>query len=275
MNVTIIVLYKPSVEVIDNIRNFSSTKNRIIAVVNEASDNIIQILCSLKNVDVIKNSENLGLATALNQGLNFALNIDAEYILLLDQDSKPNFGMEFELRKKIKKIPHCLISPTLVDIKHETKTINLSDDLVEVEGMATSGTFMSSETARLIGPVRDELFIDGIDHEWCFRAKSLGIKLLQTKKTTMLHNMGDRGISYLGKHKPIHDNPIRHYYIIRNYFYLARLGYVPFRWKIIEFLKTLRRIPVYIITSKDKKKTSVMIIKGIYHGIIKKWGKGV
>jgi rhamnosyltransferase len=276
INTTIIVLYKPEVEVVETIKNFASKKNVVIVVVNEASIEIIKALNGLLNVVILTNKQNVGLAIALNQGLKKAFEMNAEYTLFLDQDSKPYFGMELDLINEIHGCINSMICPTLIDIKQKKqKIINESKCPSEVIGMATSGTFLKTETALKIGFLKDELFIDGIDHEWCFRAHSLGVRLLQSNRVCMLHNMGDRGINFFGKHKPIHDNPIRHYYIVRNFFYLLYLDYVPIRWKLVELLKTVRRIPVYVLTSKDKNLTTKFIIKGIADGISRKWGKRV
>ncbi|BCA66197.1 glycosyltransferase [Fluviibacter phosphoraccumulans] len=274
MNATIIVLYKPGLEVVCTIKEIASQKNTVIAVVNEASDEIKGYIRGLQNIVMLENETNIGLASALNQGMQIAFEIDADTILFLDQDSKPYHGMDVDLKKELDANPNAMICPTLVDIKQKkiSRPIRYCDPEVVV-GMATSGTFLKSKTAKKIGLVKDELFIDGIDHEWCFRAKHFGIKLLRSRRVVMRHNMGDRGICYMGKHKPIHDNPIRHYYIIRNFFYLARLNYVPFKWKAVEFFKTLRRVPIYVLTSREKTKTSKLIARGVIDGVLKRWGK--
>ncbi len=52
-----------------------------------------------------------------------------------------------------------------------------------------------------IGGMRDELFIDGIDHEWCFRAKSLGYRTFVARDVTMSHDMGEVGVSLFGRYQ--------------------------------------------------------------------------
>jgi rhamnosyltransferase len=88
----------------------------------------------------------------------------------------------------------------------------------------------------------------------------------------MIHDMGDIGINYWGQYKPIHRSPIRHYYIIRNTLYLVRLTYVPIRWKLVELLKTFRRIMAYLVFSSDRLASVRLIFLGIFDGLCGRLG---
>jgi rhamnosyltransferase len=131
---------------------------------------------------------------------------------------------------------------------------------------------MTKFSYQSIGPVLDSLFIDGIDHEWCFRARKHGLKVALSSSVTMMHNMGDEGFSYLGTYKPIHRSPIRHYFITRNTIYLSKLSHVPFSWKLKELLKMARRLFFYLIVSNDRMMTAILILKALLDAFKNKLG---
>ena len=132
---------------------------------------------------------------------------------------------------------------------------------------------MSSLAAYQAGvPMMEELFIDGIDHEWCFRAWSKGYAVRVSNRVTMLHDMGDASLNYFGRYKPVHRSPVRHYYVVRNTLYLTRLAYLPLGWRLRELLKTPRRIAAYVLFSSDRWRTVRLIAHALCDGLAGRMG---
>lgn len=108
----------------------------------------------------------------------------------------------------------------------------------------------------------ERLFIDQVDHEWCFRARSKDLQTLVAHDAILAHDLGVGVIHFFGKAKSIHRSPIRHYFIVRNTLHLVTLRYVPFRWKTIELLKTVRRCAAYLLYSENRWLTFRAIHQG-------------
>ena len=86
-----ITLFNPDVARLEeNISSIYGQVDRVICVDN-GSDNIKSIedcvLKNWKNITIIKNGKNEGIAKALNQMFEFAIEQQYEYVLTLDQDS--------------------------------------------------------------------------------------------------------------------------------------------------------------------------------------------
>ena len=62
-------------------------ENDIIVVDNNSSDNSIEIIQSFPKIQLIKSTENLGFGKANNIGIQKALELEADYVFLLNQDT--------------------------------------------------------------------------------------------------------------------------------------------------------------------------------------------
>lgn len=59
---------------------------RILVVDNGSTDDSVERICAIPGVDVLANGENLGFAAGNNRGIRRALDRDAEYTLILNND---------------------------------------------------------------------------------------------------------------------------------------------------------------------------------------------
>lgn len=270
----VIVFFNPTDASIDTVATLAGYSFPVVVVVNQATPAQVSALNALDHVHLIENPCNLGLATALNQGLGYAFDaLGARYVMTLDQDSVPESSLPqslaLELEAQESGRVACL-GPMLVDRKSMNTRYaydpQVGIDKLEPRTIPTSGTLFTREAWREVGPMLESLFIDGIDHEWCFRAYNRGWRVAVSRQVTMLHDMGDAGIRVFGRFKPIHRSPIRHYFIIRNTVYLCSLDYVPKKWKISECFKTLRRLAVYLLVSTDRAKSLRLMCRALRDG---------
>lgn len=276
----IFVFFNPPAYSVKTLKNLSDYGYRVVVVINRVDDITFDALHLMSGISIIFNSDNVGLATALNQGIEYAFNeLHVSYVNLYDQDSIPeqllplNLAIEINARRAV---DSACIGPLLVDIKnpllkYDNNDIQNRDDRALT--IPTSGTLIPKKVWIKVGPMLDSLFIDCIDHEWCFRARSFGCEIYISRSLNMMHNMGDDFINYFGKYKPVHKSPMRHYYIIRNSLYLFSLKYIPISWRMVELIKTLRRIIFYLMVSSKKTKSAFLIIVAIKDGLIKSLGK--
>jgi len=270
----VIVFFNPAASAIDTVTTLAGHPYPVVVVVNQASSGQVAALATLDHVHVIENPCNLGLATALNQGLGYAFDaLGVRYVVTLDQDSAPDPSLPQRLVLALAEEGFgrvACIGPVLVDHKaiDGRYAYDQQSDCATSgpRTIPTSGTLLTLEAWRDVGPMLEPLFIDGIDHEWCFRAYDKGWRVAVSRQVTMLHDMGDAGIRVFGRFKPIHRSPIRHYFIIRNTVYLCSLDYVPKKWKISECFKTLRRLAVYLLVSTDRAKSLRLMCRALRDG---------
>lgn len=269
--VAVVVLYRPDQETIKFWRTYVEKGEKLIAIVNLTDDSDLLAIQKSKFTKLIVNIGNLGLAVALNQGLQSAKEADAAYVLLLDQDSKPPVGMGQMLADELKVLQRngqkfAAIGPTLLDRKGGgLELAQLREGQIrELTTIATSGTIIDMAALQIIGNMQEDLFIDGIDHEWCHRARSKGYRVGASTSVTMPHDMGDDGIVLFGRYRPLHRSPFRHYYIARNTLRLAQLKYIPRKWRAKEVLKLLYRVPVYILNSNDRIATVKSLFRAFH-----------
>jgi rhamnosyltransferase len=285
---SVVVLFKPK----NNFLNYlkQQTKNFKMVIIVNNSPEISTELFQLERVKIINNSKNLGLAAALNIGVNKAIASGYEMVALFDQDTfiKDDFSkkmlLNYSLLKNYKNI--ALFAPMYFDLntREENKHINFKYlNLIRTKAdksklyhlpdyVITSGSIISTTAYRKIGPFNNELFIDFIDIEWCLRARKKMFKIIAFNNIIINHNLGDYSKKIFNKSYPIH-SPIRMYYYFRNSIYLYKKNYVPLNWKIIDMSRLAFRVIFYLIFVKNRKNYFKKILKGIYHGFINKMGE--
>jgi rhamnosyltransferase len=72
-----------------------------------------------------------------------------------------------------------------------------------------------------IGEMSEELFIDYVDFEWCWRARACGIATMCFPDIVINHCLGDSSKRIAGKKVTVRSD-FRYYHMLRNGFYLAR-----------------------------------------------------
>lgn len=270
----VVVFFNPAPEALENVNRLASYGYPVVVVVNQASKDAIESLLLKRGVYPIMNRTNLGLASALNQGIVLAFEeLGVDYVTLFDQDSLPEEVLPFSLATELQEFRGnavACIGPMLKDrkdfsAKYAQNELKFSGSIPLT--IPTSGTLIPLNAWRDIGPMMDSLFIDGIDHEWCLRAKHKGYQIRLSRTVSMIHDMGDSSLKIFGRYKPIHKSPIRHYFIVRNTLFLASLDYLPIKWRVSELAKTIRRVIVYLVVSSDRVKSFKFICHAIVDGL--------
>lgn len=274
----IIVLYNPSEDDKQNIFNIATFCEGIIV---DNSDKPTYDLTQIGNIKYYWLNGNKGIAFAQNYAIKIILNDGHySYIMFLDQDSRINVdyikGMKEEYYNlSLKKSNLALLGPIVINQESNTQYHSLAkgnsaDDsgFVMQKNIISSGSCISCDKIRQIGLLNSNLFIDYVDSEWCWRANKMGYICGQTTKFNLLHHIGIKTIN-LGIMQDIISAPFRYYYQYRNYLWLARIGYVPTKWKIKNAIRLFFR-PLYIpIFSKSPAKCYKNIFAGVYDGLTK------
>lgn len=241
---------------------------------------------------VIAMGENEGIAAAQNAGVSYAtgqLQRTPRYLLFLDQDSLPSNDLLGELQREyesLKRIDPMVgaIGPALVDprnqrlqgLHHETLGVywkrklhrNRLGKRYRVASVNSSGTFVEVATFNSIGGFREDFFIDHVDTEWSYRARSLGHHVYVTTNAVMEHEMG-RGLENIwafGDQSFPSRAPLRHYYLFRNNVYLLSQSQMTRTWKLWSIAKLIFTFCYFGTMSDDRKAQRTMMLSGIRDG---------
>jgi rhamnosyltransferase len=273
------VFYNPNINSIILFKNFADSGYRTVITNNGIDDSYLELLKESKNIILVGNGKNIGLAKGMNDAVVEVFNssLDIDSVIMFDQDSLPDIDLPIQLQSSYFEGGHpkniACLGPRLIDMKSNLNKVLVLDRYEEVLSLATSGTFVTRDNFKVIGHLKDDFFIDCLDHEWCFRAKNMGFRILRDNKLSMIHNMGENGLDWFGTYKPIYRSPMRHYYITRNTIAMLKKNYVPLKWKIIEFLKLIRRIIFYVIFSRRSYQSVIYIYNAIFDGLNGRMGE--
>lgn len=260
---SVVVLYNPSQENINNISLYKKEVDRIY-IVDNTDDNIKRINNTQK-LKYIKLGENKGIAYALNIGAKKAIEDGYKWLLTMDQDSKMTEDIivkmkDFLISTKEENVG--LISP-YQDI--DSKEDSISEDIEDMIEVMTSGNIINLDAYKKIGGFKDWLFIDCVDTDYCMNLHKHGYKVLRLNRIVMKHELGNLVVHKLfNKEYPCYNhNPIRRYYIVRNNLYINSL----YKNLYPEYCKRLLRIQKgqvkrIIVFEKNKFQKLRMMYKG-------------
>ncbi|WP_420100934.1 rhamnosyltransferase [Bosea sp. (in: a-proteobacteria)] len=238
-----VVLYKPDIGLLA--RQAAGLGGRtLFAFANGPLDD--QALAALATVDLrlIRSPANVGLGVGLNAVTQAAARDGFSHIMLLDQDSEPSAALLDRLTARClareATQPVAVLAPLLVPpaegfykpIRYERRGPS-EDGLVPLDFAPTSGSLLPLAAFAAVGPFREDFFIAGIDVEWGFRAWSLGWASYLAADLHMPHRWGEAvSGEELGKPQILRHSALRNYYYARNVIATARLGHVPWRWRL-------------------------------------------
>lgn len=236
----IAVVYQPDEHSVQCVLRLTDAFSHTIVVDNASNTaqarHLFDALKTKNDVVVIRNGENLGIAAALNVGIEEARRRGHTWFYLSDQDTE-------------------LVSPPLPAAQaaysdfvrdHPTKPVGLigagfairnrssSSETVAAErrylletAVITSGTWLPLSTFERVGPLREDFFIDSVDYEYCLRVHRAGLAVIRSAQPTLLQSLGNytpyRGImSFYKLRGSFNYSPLRRYYAARNLVVLRR-----------------------------------------------------
>ncbi len=289
----IIVTYKPNEQSLIKLVNLLYPQVSTIYIVDNASA-IPEILSQL-NVNLTILPSNMGIAYAQNLGLKLAIAEGFSDFILFDQDSLPSDTMVVDLfnsREKalVEGVKVAAVGPVHIDqdtlqgsVFIKTKRYNvekITPSIARKYGMSfaqcdfliASGCLISKNSLDTIGYMENELFIDCVDIEWGFRAKSKGYICIVALDAKMYHKVGDAPLKVLGQSLTTH-SPLRHYFYYRNFYRLFQRSYIPWIWKAYTITKSSLQAVIFCLFLKPRLQHFKYIVKGILHGLINRSGK--
>lgn len=273
----ILVVYNPDLTLTERLltRLYGQTEEVIIIDNSPQPHNFKKVI---EHYTYLHFPENIGIAAAHNRGLIHLLKLGCEYAILLDQDSLIPNDMVFNLSTLLKasekmKQDIIAIGPKIFCSFSEKsvrpmvqREVFEYEDLVGVTQIIASGMMINLSAIDEVGLKDESLFIDGVDHEWCWRARSMNLSIAKARQVEMIHRLGDSRSKFIGMTYKV-GAPIRLYYQFRNILLLSRRGYVPTYWKFrCLFFMPIRFFLNAVMQSNRRKRFGYML-KGIFDGI--------
>ena len=291
----VVVTFNPDDNIIEMVNSIAKEYEKFVIVDNASTVNInlIENLKDNYDVHLICNKANLGIATALNIGIN-ELEIEGiKYAMLLDQDSIIKVESIKILYNTIKNNnTYGVVGPTIIS---KTAIGGISGGFIRAKGFSifkkniaphttmnvltniTSGSIINISLFNYVGKFWEGLFIEGVDDEYCLRMHNYGYGVIVVADATLLQTYGEEFTS-LKKFGIVWNatfhKPYRSYYVFRNSTLIVKRymfkqpKYVVF--KILSMVKRL--IAVYLIEDEVLKKYRYSL-NGIFDGIMGREGE--
>lgn len=281
----VIVAYRPDcVELNNKIRQLAAAFHVVVvsnADVADAQRNFEQLvdghLC-LK----ISLEGNRGIGAAQNVGIEHALGHGAQYVLLLDDDSEISNSDIIALRRRyVELVTGGLkvgaVATAVMDadsLRNIVHTLDRDRSYTMIRDLMSSGSLISAEVLRIVGPMREDLFIDCVDFEWGWRCLRYGFALVVDNNVKIRHRLGQSTVRTPLGFSLRSPAPIRHYYQFRNVIALTLYGAaVPLAWRLRHGLALLLKLPIYLAMLDRRSVRANYIFSGIRDGFRNKMGK--
>ncbi len=232
--------------------------------------------------------ENRGIAAAQNAGISCVREHQADYVILFDQDSEPAYGMIEKLKNRARLFQTEGVSLGAVAPVYKSAESSLLSGVVrlgwlgfkrafceagraalEADFLIASGSLIPMSTLDAVGDMDESLFIDHVDTEWCFRARSKGFRLFGVCEAVMTHSLGNcrSRIWFLRWRTVSHHSPFRYYYIFRNSVRLQKRAYMPLQWKVADFFRCLRSVVFFGFFADERLACLKMMGRGVRDGL--------
>ncbi|MDF2515194.1 MAG: rhamnosyltransferase [Sphingobacterium sp.] len=293
----ITVTYNPDISLLERQINSLIGQIGCIILVDNGSKNIDEIKSLIRHVEkngLVRvmahyNVSNVGLAAAQNKGIELSKGIDDTHVLLLDQDSVLESDFVANLISsestliasgvKVGAIGASYYNKKTGEVYPITKywgpfieRVIPTTEAVEATFIIASGSLIAHHVIDEVGKMEEKLFIDYIDVEWAFRAKSQGYRIFASPIAKMEHNIGDSRTSVFGRKISVH-SPLRRYYLYRNSIFMLNNKSIDSGYKIREITFNFMRFIVFMCLSKEKSKYLKYSFYGVVDGIRGRSGK--
>lgn len=286
------VTFNPDTALLGEVLRAVTSQVQGVVVVDNGSGNVgqIQEAVTAAGARILANPGNLGIATAQNQGIEYARKSGFSHVLLLDQDTILSEGVVARLSDDLEVLQKsgtkvAAIGPAYFE-RHsgqQTRAYRSSGPRIariglkaETAPVATdfiiaSGSLIPLKVLDEIGGFKEELFIDLVDVEWCFRARAAGYGAFISPRAVVDHHLGSGTLKIGSRQVAVH-TPVRNYYWVRNALWLARQSYTPLAWRLYCLSRSLAFIATYPTLADRRGLRLKLIGRGIWDSLTGRFG---
>lgn len=259
-----------------------------VVVVDNYSSNTsyLEAFTKFQKIMIICNRENKGVSGGINQIIEYARQVKAEYVTAYDQDTRISEQLVTILAQDLEQLiesgePAAAIGPLVIDdftnnslpfinfgfplnVRYSEEVRSGKGQLVECHFLISSGCLMSMKAIEEIGIMNEALFIDNVDLDWCFRAISKRYKVYGDFGGAIRQRIGDNCTQIPFTNSVIrHHDAHRNYYMTRNRFWLYRQGYVNGSWVFHDILRFVSKLTYMLVFRSERISLLKSSVKGI------------
>jgi O-antigen/teichoic acid export membrane protein/GT2 family glycosyltransferase len=280
----IVVSYNPGEHLIEFVQKLLVQFDEVLIIDNKSENESLTYLNQAKDFGckIIYNTENLGIASALNQGFRYAKN-KYEWVCTFDQDS--NIPEDYRIKLFASLISHpeknkvAVIGPQIFEM-NLNKSVPYSwlknARIFEVPTVITSGSLIRLSAFEVVGGFNERLFIDYVDHEFSLKLRSKGYMVTLCSDTQLYHKLGHTKSHrlFFREFFSSHHDALRRYYNTRNRFYVY-FKYLVFEpvWVIQDFYYFIKEMIKILLVERDKKRKFKSVILGLADCARHRFGK--
>ena len=282
----VVVTYHPDPKVLECLLlSLVPQTHQVVVVDNGSGNSLLPVLATIRqhpSITLIENPTNEGLAAAQNRGIAQVRAGGCSHAILFDQDSLPPLRLVSGLLGAACSVgEEVIVGPCISDerlavqmpfvrfgvlgVKRQ-RCAESSKAVVPADFLIASGVLIPVCVFDKVGLMDESLFIDNVDLEWCFRARSRGVRLFGVCGVRMAHSLGDRAFR-VGDHVIHYHGPVRQYYMMRNRLLLYRREYTPKGWIVQDFFRVLVKFALFSLVFAPRGRNIAMMLRGVWHGL--------
>lgn len=263
----IVITYHPGPEVFKNVQSYLSQVDHLYIADNSSPKlSFSKEILDATKITVLSNGGNEGIAVRINQVADLAIKAGYDWLLTMDQDSYfdvENIQAYFDYLQAYPGADQV----AMFGVETVEKPELIADLNEPVDRLITSGSMLNLSLFKEIGPFDQQLFIDEVDHEYCYRAGLKGYAIIQFTHIFLEHQLGEsvavKTLKGTQKTTSFH-SPLRIYYMVRNYLYVRDKYKSVFQKDLkIRGTSLLHRIKNNVLYGPHKWKTLTMVLTAI------------
>lgn len=202
-----------TLECLESLRALDYPRREVVVVDNGSEDgSVSSIGAAFPEAKLIETGKNLGYAGGNNAGLEYVLRGDAEFVLLLNNDTKVDPKIVSELVAASRSRPDAaFFSPKIYIYSEPTRIwfaggrwmeakarfFHLGQGIEDTDGQFATvkdidyvcgcALFARTSVIRQIGLLDERFFLVFEDVDWCYRARAAGFKLIFVPQAVLWH----------------------------------------------------------------------------------------